>query len=61
MSMSDTNITNKSLKIIQLMGAFSEAKTTDDAIDYLQEIIQTSKEIQDKALFMCAILRAGEE
>ena len=59
--MTEQTISEKSLKIIQLMGAFSEAKTTNDAIDYLQEIIQTSKEIQDKALFMSAFLRAVEE
>lgn len=59
--MTEQTISEKSLKIIQLMGAFSEAKTTNDAIDYLQEIIQTSKEIQDKALTMSAFLRAVEE
>ena len=59
--MTEQTISEKSLKIIQLMGAFSEANTTNDAIDYLQEIIQTSKEIQDKALFMSAFLRAVEE
>ena len=59
--MTEQTISEKSLKIIQLMGAFSEAKTTNDAIDYLQKIIQTSKEIQDKALFMSAFLRAVEE
>ena len=59
--MTERTISEKSLRIIQLMGAFSEANTTNDAIDYLQEIIQTSKEIQDKALFMSAFLRAVEE
>lgn len=59
--MTEQRISEKSLKIIQLMGAYSEANTTNDAINYLQEIIQTSREIQDKALFMSAILRAVEE
>ena len=59
--MTEQTISEKSLKIIQLMGAFRESKTTNDAIDYLQEIIQTSKEIQDKALFMSAFLMAVEE
>ena len=59
--MTEQTISEKSLKIIQLMGAFSEANNTNDAIEYLQEIIQTGKEIQDKALFMSAILKAVEE
>lgn len=59
--MTEQTISEKSLKIIQLMGAYSEANTTNDAIDYLQEIIQTSKEIQDKALTMSSFLRAVEE
>lgn len=58
--MTEQTISEKSLKIIQLMGAFNEANT-NDAIGYLQEIIKTSKEIQDKALFMSAILRGLEE
>lgn len=59
--MTEQRISEKALKIIQLMGAYSEANTTNDAINYLQEIIQTSKEIQDKALFMSAILRVADE
>ena len=53
-------ITQKALKIIELMGSFNTAESLQDKDNYLQEIVDISKEIQSKARLLGVVVDSLE-
>ncbi len=59
--MANEKMSEMAVGIIRLLGAFENAKTNDDAIDYLYDIVYLSEEIKEKALLNVLLIRMVTE